>query len=253
MRTLAFLCCAGMLLTLGLISPRPAAAQSLYRFSTTDANIPNTNDDGYDPANVTITADPNVTAPANGTALFAGSTTLNGGDFINQAPGRLFNSEWNGFSLTSGNGSTLEPTERDTGYFTWTVSAKPGYKLNLSSLTFDSARGGTARIRGYQIYAATNGAPINFSTGSLDLVADEAQTATRTTPRSANLALNGPAYQGIDSITFRYYPLTETTINSIELANVSVNGTAIAVPEPASLAVAGLGAAWCLSRRRRTP
>jgi hypothetical protein len=274
MRTLAFLC-AGTVLTLALISSRPAAAQSLYQFNTGDALIinpppvplpdPYTNpDDGYDPNVVVIQSNPNVTGPANGSALFAGASTLAGSDYINQTPGRFFNSEFPGFSLTSPNGAApaagdtihstgLDADEFNSGYLTWTVAAKPGQKLNLSSLSFDSIRGGSSRRRGFQIFAATNSNPFTYGNGSLLYVFNEDATASRGTtgfaPKARSIDLSDSTYQGVDSITFRYYPLTETNINSIEFANMSVNGTV--VPEPTALALLGLGAAGCLVRRRR--
>jgi hypothetical protein len=149
----------------------------------------------------------------------------------------------------------LDADEFNTGYLAWTVAAKPGMKLNLSSLSFDSLRGGASRRRGFIIYAATNSNPFSYSNAPLLYVANENTANSRdstgavTSTNPVSINLSSAPYQGLDSVTFRYYPLTETNINSIEFFNMSVNGAV--VPEPTALALVGLGAVWCLGRRRR--
>src|SRR5437867_5486495 len=139
LRTAAF---AGCLLVLAAAAP----AATLYQFTTADATL--NPDDGYDPAVVTITSAPGVSGPADGTALAAGNNGLV----------RFFNTEWAGFSLSSNNGPAIDnATEFGTGYFTWTVSGQSGQKLDLTSLDFNSARGGgdpATQTRGFRLYAA---------------------------------------------------------------------------------------------------
>jgi hypothetical protein len=214
-----------------------AQAAVLHSFSTANANL--TPDDGYDPAVVNIVADANVTAPASGAALAAGNTGL----------ARFWNTEWAGFSLTSANALTIDDaTEFATGYLTWTVAANPGYELNLTSLTFPSAQGGTTGSRGYALYAEVNGGTFDFSdTPVASLVAE---TGTRAAPTPTTVDLSAVGYQGIDSITFRYYPLTPAPGNTVDFGNMTLNGDAVLVPEPASLGLIALGGLTLLRRRR---
>jgi len=108
------------------------------------------------------------------------------------------------------------------GYTEFTISADPGYVLNLTSLDFDSARGGTGGIRGFAVYGAPNAVPT--TSDSLLLVTNEATTVTRDTPLTRSIVLSGAEYQGINSITFRYYPLADATGSTIEFTNMELNG-----------------------------
>ena len=215
----------------------PAAV--LHQFTTTDAAL--NPDDGYDPSVVTVTTGPNVVAPANGAQLGAGNTGLN----------RFWNTEWAGFSLSSPNGAAIDSAaEFNTGYFTWTVSAAPGYQLDLTSLDFASARGGgdpATQVRGFRLYAAPDGAPISMSDTPVLVVANE--TGTRTAPVARSADLSGAPFQGIDSITFRYYPLTPATGNTMDFTGMTLNGAV--VPEPSTAALGALVGLPLLLRRRR--
>lgn len=203
-------------------SAHPTSGAILYEFTTANSSTA-PGDDGFVPADVTITTVPNVIGPADGTALVAGSTGL----------ARFWNSEFAGFSLSAGNANTIDnSTEFNTGYFTWTVSAAPGSVLNLTSLNFGSAVGGSG-TRGFDIYAAVNGGSFTF--GDPPIFAIAAETGTRASPVARSIDLSGPAYQGIESITFRYYPLTPATGNTIDFTGMTLNGEVAAVPEPSSL------------------
>jgi len=107
----------------------------------------------------------------------------------------------------------------NTNYVEWTVSAANGGELNLVSLTFDAARGGSNGTRGYEIFAAVDGTP-TISDSILDL---DNESGTRDSPASRSIDLSAAQYQGIDSITFRYYGLT--TQGTIEFNNMELYGT----------------------------
>lgn len=193
------------------------------------------------PAVVTVTSDPNVTGPANGTELGAGNTGLV----------RFFNTEWPGFSFSSNNGPAIDnATEFASGYFTWTVSGKSGIRLNLASLNFNAARGGgdpATQTRGFRLYAAPNGGAFNLTDTPVLGVANE--TGTRTAPITRSADLSGAAFQGVNSVTFRYYPLTPANANTMDFSGMNLSGAV--VPEPSVLGIAticGLG----MLRRRRT-
>ena len=66
MRTRRTLCAGAFVaFCLGVAAAAPAA--SLHQFTTADATL--NPDDGFDPAAVAVTADPNVRGPASGAAL----------------------------------------------------------------------------------------------------------------------------------------------------------------------------------------
>jgi len=235
-------CAAAFAISAATLGVSPVCGAILYQFTTTDSNVP-ANDDGYDPAAVSILKDSAVNGPADGTSLGAGNVGLS----------RFFNTEFAGFSLASGNGNTIDnATEFATGYFQYTITANPGSKLNLMSLDFGSAVGGTG-TRGFEIYAAVNGGPINF--GDTPVLDVDAETGARATPVARSASLTAAKFQGIDSVTFRYYPTVPGTGNTIDFTGMTLNGTVTPVPEPSS-AVALLGvtaAAMGLRRRHRRP
>jgi hypothetical protein len=215
-------------------------AAVLHQFTTTDSNVP-AGDDGYDPAAVTVVTGPNVSAPATGAAVQSGATGLV----------RFWNTEWAGFSLSSNNGPAIDnATEFAGGYLTWTVAAQPGYQLNLSSLDLNSARGGgdpATQTRGFRLYAEANGGTFDLADATVLTVANE--TGTRAAPVARSADLSGAAFQGVNSITFRYYPLTPANGNTMDFSGMTLNGEAV-VPEPASLGLVACGAALVLRRRR---
>jgi hypothetical protein len=61
--------------------------------------------------------------------------------------------------------------------------------------------------------------------------------------------LSDAAYQGIASVTFRYYPITDQSGRTIEISSMVLNGEAV-VPEPGVLALVGLGSVMVMRRRR---
>jgi hypothetical protein len=224
-----------------LIAPTVTRAVDLYRFSTQDTNTP-ANDDGYDAGVVSISAAPNVLGPTNGTELAATKPGIS----------RFWNSEWAGFSVSSANGTTLDSTtEFDTGYFQFTLTSAPGTRLNLTALALNAARGGATLVRGFKLYAAPNGQPFAFTDTPIIAVDDEVGTRAAPFPRSADLS--GAAFQDLSSVSFRYYPLTPATGNTIDFDGFTLTGTALAVPEPALAAGAAALLLATRAGRRRHP
>lgn len=134
-----------------------------------------------------------------------------------------------------------------TGYTEFTISANPGYTMDLTNLTWDSARGGTSNTRGFELYGVAGGTP-TIGDQLLD-VNDETGSRSNPVNRSANLT--GAAFQGISSVTFRYYALTSSNGSSIDIANLELNGTVNPIPEPSALALFGLASLGLVTRRRR--
>ena len=79
------------------------------------------------------------------------------------------------------------------GYIEFTISAERGYRLNLTSLDFDSARGGDTGTRGFEIYGVVGDRP-----QPSDLLMDvNDESGTRDTPTRRSINLSAPQYQGI--------------------------------------------------------
>jgi len=163
---------------------------------------------------------------------------------------RFWNSEWNGFDTSANNGTSIDNAgEFATGFWALTVSADTGYDLNLTSLTFGAARGGTSGTRLYEIYAEVDGGTFAFGDTPIDSSPGGNETGTRPSPRAVSIDLSGPTYQGIDSITFRWYPLTPSTGNTMGFDGWTLNGEVI--PEPGTMGLLALGGLVVLVRRKR--
>ena len=210
-------------------------ADIIYQFSTDRATSGTQH--GYYHQYATTQVAPNVVAPT--------SEELDDGDVGLE---RFSNRHWSGFSLISPNISLeLDESTFDSGYWNLTIEAEPGWQLNLDSLAFRSARGGDAGTRGYQLFAQVDGAAFAFGDTPIDSIANE--SGTRGNPRPVTVDLSDAMYQGIESMTFRYYPLTDNTGRSIEFDGWTITGSV--VPEPTAIAMLAAGLVGLLLFRRR--
>jgi hypothetical protein len=132
-------------------------------------------------------------------------------------------------------------------YWTVTITPNAGFQLNLTSLVFDEARGGGSMPRGWSLYNSIDGFAL------ANRLATNASVQTqRPTFGPATVNLNLPRFQNLTGpITFRMYVFTPGTGQSVEFDNMVLNGTVTAIPEPGSLALAGMGVAGWLALRRR--
>jgi hypothetical protein len=123
-------------------------------------------------------------------------------------------------------------------YFTFTLTANSGYLLNLSSLTFDTARGGSG-TRGFALQTSATGFSTDSSTninlaGVVSAGTSTSVTTTRPTYTPIVLDLSGASYQGLSSLTLRIFSFSGAVSSSVDYDNIVFNGTAAAaVPEPA--------------------
>lgn len=175
---------------------------------------------------------------------------------------------WLRFGSHVGLTAITTSADLETHYWTFTVSADPSYTLNLNSLSFDARRAtdnNNSPSRGFELWATTNGEAFDIAKAStqrlvsvfspvpdpadpesphLDYLGNRSAGAT-----SFNLDLSGAEYQGLESITFRVYHLSEaTTFNGVEFGDVTLSGQVI--PEPSVALLSGF-AAFALLRRRR--
>lgn len=144
----------------------------------------------------------------------------------------------NGFAT----GGTLNTANND--YFTFTITANPGYQIDFSDFTFNGLR-------------LVNGPSSLALRSSLDGYASNIGTvvATSTSATTHTVDLSGTDFLDVTDVTFRLYGYNATnnfgqgqySVNSYEF-----NGTVEAVPEPQSLALVGVGSLLMFGYLRRT-
>lgn len=136
-------------------------------------------------------------------------------------------------------------------YWQFTVTAADGYELDLTSFTFDGARGGASAPRTYSVRTSVGGtgfgAP-SIGSGEFTFQRSGDASATDTMP-TFTFDLSGPEFQNLTSITFRVFFDTPGVSQNIDIDNVTVNGMVSPIPEPSTAAL-GLGAALLMLRKR---
>lgn len=107
-------------------------------------------------------------------------------------------------------------------FFTFTLSANAGNVLNLATLEFDVAKGGTTTPRGFVIQSSVDGFAANLA-GPTDI------PTTRPTFTHYTIDLSGASFQGLFSITFRLFTYSPSVGSTVEYDNLTVNGSLGAV------------------------
>lgn len=131
------------------------------------------------------------------------------------------------------------------GYFQFgiTDNGDVSNNMDLTSLTFQAMRATTGTsVRGYTIEVSVDG-------GTYSLLGDDTDfTSNRNDGlESVTISLAGAAFQGASSVDF------QVTGNGggMEYTNFAINGDIVAVPEPSSTALLGLGGLALFLRRRK--
>lgn len=149
-------------------------------------------------------------------------------------------------------------------YLEFTLSATPGYFLNLSSVDFSIGYSSTATFNRTSFANARS----SIDSFASDLLMTPGPTNTAsigtnavTSPpiyNSYDISLGDPTFSNLSSFTFRLYPsVTAISANNsfLRFDNVVFNGTVEAVPEPTTWGLLGFGlvvlAAKIFGRRRR--
>jgi hypothetical protein len=145
-------------------------------------------------------------------------------------------------------------------YLQATITAAPGFELNMDSFTFDGAKGGAATPRTYEVHSSVAGllndastAPTSTSLTSGAFAATRGASGATDTLPTITTDLSSPAYDNLSSLTMRIYLFTPTVSQNIDLDNITFNGTVVATttPEPASLSGALVFIGALVGRRRR--
>lgn len=232
----------------------PAAADVLtqYQFGTTGQETTNEASAAFSPSvvspNITATAvtDPQATV---GIEISSAATAPPTAPVLRLDP--------------QGNSADPNAAQANNKYFQFSIAANLGVDLDLTSLTFNVQRGGGGTPRGFFIRTSVDGftaAVAAVGTPALSqnatfIIGNDVNTV-RPTFTAVTADLTAPAFQNIQAqpggaVVFRIYNYSPAAGSSLDFDDITINGTAVAVPEPASAGGLGLAAAGLLARRRR--
>lgn len=145
-------------------------------------------------------------------------------------------------------------------YFQFTLTASPGFVLNLTSIEMNGGSSGTGADGGAFLSNLGGG----FTAGSAIASTTGKQGVTGGFDTDASgfggpINLSAATFQGISSVTFRFYGWDTTSasgvtnIRSLSGNDLIINGDVAAVPEPQTYAliIGGLIVTVIFARRRR--
>jgi hypothetical protein len=124
-------------------------------------------------------------------------------------------------------------------YFQFSVTPNAGRQLDLHSLVFDAARGGSQEPRGWVLRSSIDGYAASLSTAEIPTL--------QPTLTSFSVDLGAPAFQHLaDTTTFRLYAYVQAigAGQGLFFNNMTLAGSV--TPEPSTLALLGLGAGTSL-------
>lgn len=178
---------------------------------------------------------------------FGFSDTTNDGDSAVETG--LSASSDSTFLRSDATGSTQNEALDDDDFFEFTVTADAGYELNLDDLALD----GFSEPRGVTMTIYLQSSLGGFGSANPVIASGTFIEAPMTSPDSLTLDLGAAQFDGLSSITFRLFISDDKTQNNQigRLDNIRLSGVVSLIPEPASVALLGLGALMIGARRRR--
>ena len=117
-----------------------------------------------------------------------------------------------------------ESLDPENVYFTFSVSANAGFELDLSSLTFNVARGGAATPRNYDVRTSLNGVDFASLTGVVEI------NTQRPTFTPVSVDLSAAQFQNLSSpLTFRIHFFSPDFNQNVDFDDITINGAVVAV------------------------
>jgi hypothetical protein len=138
-------------------------------------------------------------------------------------------------SVNSGGGTALTNAQMalaSNSFFAFTLTADPGNLMNLSSLSFNAAKGGSG-TRGYVVQTSAGG----FSADNSTTLASGTIATQRPTFTNFAVDLSGAQFQGLTGITFRIFTYSGAVGSTVEYDNIAVVGAVQPAPGPSFSAV----------------
>lgn len=127
-------------------------------------------------------------------------------------------------------------------YMTFTITADAGFKLNLNDIDFRAARnGGGGTINQLDLYVSVDNGAFTKIGGTISL-------SDTSSPGTTTRDLSGSAFQDIQKAQFAFV-FFGGNLNRGYLDDIVLSGEV--VPEPASMALLGLGSLFLIAGRRR--
>ncbi len=114
------------------------------------------------------------------------------------------------------NSTNADQAVANDRYFEFTLTADDGFFLDLDNLQFGAARGGSGTPRGWVVRSDVDGFASNIATADM--------TTARPDLKLYTVDLSDPAYTGLTEITFRIYSYVPSGGQSVEYADITVNG-----------------------------
>jgi hypothetical protein len=204
---------------------------------------------GYDMADTTLWASPStVAAGVTGGNLTPGLNMDAGTYMLSRTTSVPGGGLKHGYETVLSTAATLaeniEASRTNGSYFTFTLTVGAGgLDLSGGQFSIDASRGGTTGVRGFAVDVDLNGA------GFSELIAASIPPTTSgslLTNYTASLGSLGALAAG-DVVTFKVVAYADLNSRTNFYDNIAV----IAVPEPATLALLGIGGITALLRRKK--
>ncbi len=130
-------------------------------------------------------------------------------------------------------------------FMTFTITADPGFTLNLFDIDYRAARnGGGGAINRLNLYVSVDG-------GAFGLVGTTLTLGDTSSPGVTTRDLSGATFQGIESAQFAFVFFNGNNQRGY-LDDIVLTGTVIPEPSTYALLLGGLGALHFLRRRRNS-